>query len=118
MVVRLEEEGGGRDDPKSSRLPPSLGPTIDTFLPGTMEFSLQEELAGLANADYDFPNELDVANMEPSEVNATLNGPSPSCPTESTTHDSASTGIVDTITGGSHAIQEPEVFDTFRSMLK
>jgi hypothetical protein len=41
-----------------------------------MDFSLQEELAGLSNADYEFPNELDIGNMDPAEVNATLNGES------------------------------------------
>jgi hypothetical protein len=53
---------------------PRLDPTATTT--ATMEFSLQEELASLANADYEFAHELDIANMEPSEVNATLNGQS------------------------------------------
>ena len=83
-----------------------------------MEFSLQEELAALATADYDVPNERDIEAMEPSEVNATLNGTSLEPAREPRTDKRPLAGIVDTITGGSHAIQEPEVFDTFRSLLK
>ncbi|SGY44625.1 BQ5605_C001g00183 [Microbotryum silenes-dioicae] len=65
-----------------------------------MEFSLQDELSASSDLnDYVFPS-IDFEVMEPALVNATLNG------------------IVDTITGDCSTIQEAEVFDTFRSMLK
>ncbi|SCV74340.1 BQ2448_6772 [Microbotryum intermedium] len=65
-----------------------------------MEFSLQDELSASNELnDYVFPL-IDFEVMEPAQVNATLNG------------------IVDTITGDCSTIQEAEVFDTFRSMLK
>ncbi|ORY92830.1 non-SMC mitotic condensation complex subunit 1-domain-containing protein [Leucosporidium creatinivorum] len=63
-----------------------------------MDFSLADELQQSSEEDYQVP--FDFGSMDPNEVNASLNS------------------IVDTITGESSAIQEQDVYDTLRSLLK
>lgn len=122
LVLREEDEGvGGRDQVRvvSERVASSSLLLVPSRLArAVMEFSLQDELAAVTNGDVQVT--MDVESMDPTEVNASLN--CQSTRSSSVAHQAhyclPPLAIVDTITGESSAIQEQDVFDTLRSLLK
>ena len=66
-----------------------------------MSFDLQEEIQGILDpSKYEIPNEHDISSLDPRSINGLLER------------------AVEALAESTDAIMEPEVFDTYRSLLK
>lgn len=87
-----------------------------------MHFDLQEEVQSLQDGSYAIDNELSVKSARPGQVDTALDG---ECLKKLVWRDitrlnvcATSTGAIDAIAGSSESINDNQVFDTFRSLLK
>ena len=87
-----------------------------------MHFDLQEEVQSLQDGSYAIDNELSVKTARPGQVDVALDGKYGPVPTFlAIEHSQAShthTGAIDAIAGSSESVNDAQVFDTFRSLLK